>query len=406
MKVVSISKVVPYAGIPHAGGEYVRRHVAALLAAGHSVEILAPRDRRNIAALGRNHDDFEVHLFGPSVSLLRRLAAKLHDLVSPTRMPSTLVKAFGNDEAVARALRESDVVEVQWTEMMSVFMAVDASATVGTAPLLVAHDVLSQRERRSFDSLPKRRFVRRMVQALRVSRTMREEPELLRRAGVVATFSDKDARLIHDMAPSVGLCVIDPPLWDRGAEPAGPHRSSVRQQVVMVGAFARPENQEGALWFLRQIWPLVVAEVPSAEFVLVGSGPSPALKRSARRSTNARVTGFVESVEPFYATASVAVVPLRSGAGVKFKAIDALLRGVPLVATSVGAEGISDINGQHPFDVEDDAARFAGAILRALHTPISDVDRNAAAAWARRKYGAERFERRLQSLLADPRLRR
>jgi glycosyltransferase involved in cell wall biosynthesis len=104
------------------------------------------------------------------------------------------------------------------------------------------------------------------------------------------------------------------------------------------------------------------------------------------------VAGFVDDLEPEYAAAWVCVVPLREGAGVKFKTIESLIRGVPVVTTTVGAEGIE---GPDLFSgVTDDAEEFTAFTAAVLQNPASAAARSLIAReWARREYSAAEFTR-------------
>jgi glycosyltransferase involved in cell wall biosynthesis len=102
-------------------------------------------------------------------------------------------------------------------------------------------------------------------------------------------------------------------------------------------------------------------------------------------------TGFVEDVDREYDASSLVVVPLRQGAGVKFKTVEALLHGVPVVSTSVGAEGIG---GPDLFaGLTDDPGALAAAVVAALRDPAPPRERaRAAQEWAAREYSLAAFE--------------
>ena len=124
------------------------------------------------------------------------------------------------------------------------------------------------------------------------------------------------------------------------------------------------------MWTRRDGWcdgimPLVKREVPDATLgLLVGSDPTAAVKVFANGFT--KVTGYVNSdqLAAMYSEARVSVVPLRFGAGVKLKVVEAIHEGVPLVTTPVGAQGLEGLKEVVP--VEDDAKAIAAAIIQLL----------------------------------------
>ena len=81
------------------------------------------------------------------------------------------------------------------------------------------------------------------------------------------------------------------------------------------------------------------------------------------------VTGYLERLDDAYLDVSCVAVPLRRGAGVKFKAVEAVAAGFPLVTTTVGAEGVGDATGTPPDRVHDDPASFARALADVLLDP-------------------------------------
>jgi len=170
-------------------------------------------------------------------------------------------------------------------------------------------------------------------------------------------------------------------------------------EVLFVGALWRPENEDAALWLLRDIWPEVRARVPGARLTIAGSGPTPALASEARGRPDVDVPGYTESLAPFYQRASVVVSPMRLGAGVKLKSVVAMLWGVPVVATSVGAEGVE---GPDVFAaVEDRSSCLAKAIIDVLMDPESAQDVSSRAhAWARQTYSERAYRCSLDRLYA------
>ena len=152
-----------------------------------------------------------------------------------------------------------------------------------------------------------------------------------------------------------------------------------RRGLLFVAGFAHAPNVDAAVWFCTEVLPLVRAELPDVELWLVGSNPTPTVQALAGRGVH--VTGQVSDGElkAHYAAARVAVAPMRFGAGVKNKVVEAFARGCPLVTSSVGYQGLHELEQASPS--ADSAAAFAAQTLRLLR----DDD-----AWARaRRVGAD-----------------
>ena len=110
-------------------------------------------------------------------------------------------------------------------------------------------------------------------------------------------------------------------------------------------------NIEGVIWFTREIWPEIAEKHPELELIIVGRHPSRAVWALA--AERIRVTGTVEDVRPFYASAAAVVVPLRVGSGTRLKILEAMAAGVPVVSTRLGAEGIDATHDIHLLLVDD-----------------------------------------------------
>jgi len=137
-----------------------------------------------------------------------------------------------------------------------------------------------------------------------------------------------------------------------------------RAGLLFVAGFAHTPNIEGALWFTKNVWPLVLTKYPSAKLTLAGSNPVPEI--TALRSDSVKVTGYIpdNELEILYRSSRVSIAPLLHGAGVKGKVVEALKFGLPVVTTPTGAQGIPD--SSHAIDVAESPEEMAKAILNLL----------------------------------------
>lgn len=156
--------------------------------------------------------------------------------------------------------------------------------------------------------------------------------------------------------------------------------------IVFVGSMDWAANIDGVRYFLREVWSLVSAEVPDAHFVIVGRNPPATLKNAARGFPAVSFTGFVDDVRPYVYKAQAFVIPLRVGGGTRIKAFEAMALGCPVVATSIGMEGLPVVAGEH-FLLGDDAPGQARAIIRLLQDPALRFELSRRA----RAYVEERF---------------
>lgn len=133
-----------------------------------------------------------------------------------------------------------------------------------------------------------------------------------------------------------------------------------RKDLLYVGGFGHPPNIDAVLWFAREVFPKVLERYPDMKWHVVGGKAT--LEVQALASDNIIIEGFLpdEALEKLYRQCRMAVVPLRYGAGVKGKVVESAYYQIPLVTTSIGAEGLS--REEKFMVVEDEADRLAGAI--------------------------------------------
>jgi glycosyltransferase involved in cell wall biosynthesis len=148
---------------------------------------------------------------------------------------------------------------------------------------------------------------------------------------------------------------------------SGPPFAARRGAVFVSGWLAGTTgpNADGLRWFARSVLPHALAALPWLEVRVTGADPPPSLLCLA--SPALRFVGDVD-LDQLHDEARVTIVPLRVGAGVKLKVVDALEAGVPVVATSIGAEGLPAAV-REAIDVADEPAAFAAAMVRLLTDP-------------------------------------
>ena len=207
-----------------------------------------------------------------------------------------------------------------------------------------------------------------------------------KRSDVVLYPSAEEVAQVRKLAPGVDVRLIQAYCFDRfGASPGSSFESRV--DILFVAGFAHPPNVDAAQWLVGTILPRVLERLPEVRLHLVGSNPTDAVRALA--SEHVIVTGHVadDVLQDYYARSRVAVVPLRFGAGVKSKVVEALQQGLPLVTTTVGAQGLEDV--EQVARVADDEASLAQALVQLL------TDREAwlAQSTASSRYAEQRFSR-------------
>jgi glycosyltransferase involved in cell wall biosynthesis len=146
---------------------------------------------------------------------------------------------------------------------------------------------------------------------------------------------------------------------------AMPKSLAAQPTVIFMGSMDWYANVEGVEWFVEKVWPLIRDHVSEARFLIVGRQPTPSISALASQTSGIEVTGTVPDVRPHLRSAHVMVVPLRIGGGTRLKIFEAMAAEVPVVSTTIGAEGLEVVHGRHAL-IADDAKSFADAVISLL----------------------------------------
>lgn len=393
-RIVMISYPVPHRAVPHAGGQYLLT-LCEVLARGSTFTLLAANTEVNKTARDRPGAPERTLLVGREFGTSLAARALARGTVTADRWwrridPGVPYLPFALGLLLSRearaSLRQADVVDLQWDDAIRLRWIVRLlnrrARLVGTF-----HDVQSQSFSREAERSDRAKFWRRQAAAAR-----HRERRAVAVLDEVLAFSEKDLQLLGSPATAR---VIRPPITGRRIGEAT-NAAAGEPLVLFVSNLHRAENDDAAQWLVGEIWPVVRSTVPNARLVVAGAGASTLLRDLVGRTSGVDLLGFVDDLEPLYAAARVVVVPLRFGAGVKFKTIEALVRDVPVVTTTVGAEGIAE--GPQDADatfatITDDAAGLAAGVCSVLeHTEGARHRAAAAGHWARATFGPERFE--------------
>jgi sugar transferase (PEP-CTERM/EpsH1 system associated) len=240
---------------------------------------------------------------------------------------------------------------------------------------------------------------KRLLYRIEAQRVRAAETELAAGADAVAFVSDEEAALFRNavnpttarivtIANGVDADAFDPgKSWPRPAWGTGP-------AFVFTGSMDYQPNIDAVIWFADNVFPAVRTICDQAQFVIVGSSPTPTVKALASRP-GVLVTGRVADVQPYLAHAAAAVAPLRIARGIQNKVLEALAMGRPTIVTTEALTGIGT-PGRTPVIVADGVEPWIEACVSVLQDPASA----AALAAGARRFVAESFswDARLRTL--------
>ena len=226
------------------------------------------------------------------------------------------------------------------------------------------------------------------------------ERKVCREARHVIAVSKEDARQMEEM---FGLRDVSSIPTGVDVETFTPREETTRNGLVFVGSMDWLPNIDGMRFFCDEVLPLIRRERPDCSVAIVGRLPTREIKAMAERDPLIQVTGTVDDVKPYLWKAAVSIVPLRIGGGTRMKIYEAMAARVPVVLTTIGAEGL-DIHPPNDIRIADDPASFAQQCLALLNDPAAS-ERQAGAAWdlVANNFGWDSIARQFEGILATVR---
>jgi sugar transferase (PEP-CTERM/EpsH1 system associated) len=393
LKILVLTPQFPYP--PHQGTTIRNYNLIAYLAKRHAVHLLSfgdPAQSRDTPLQGLCHSVQVIH--PPQRAMRQRLTglffSRLPDMAQ--RLPSAQFRA-----ALAATLEreDPDVVQVEGIELAQYLFQSAAGRVAGRLrPLLVFDDhnaeyVLQQRAFETDIRRP-RRWIGAAYSFVQWQRLQGYERRACMAADRVVAVSETDAAALRRIKPDLSPVVVPngvdmafytapSPALDAQQAP-GPH------DLAFTGKMDFRPNVDAVLWFVQEVLPLLRQSSPDSRFWVVGQNPHSRLAVLAGHP-GVVVTGRVEDVRPYIASAGVYVVPLRIGGGTRLKVLEAMAMGKAIVSTRLGCEGF-DLVPDQELAIADTPAEFASAVLALL----GDPDRRERLGRAARRFAGSRYD--------------
>lgn len=192
----------------------------------------------------------------------------------------------------------------------------------------------------------------------------RFEPEIVRQVDTVVVFTDRDRTAIRNLGQKTPMVQIA--LGTEIPECTTTPATQDSLRLLFVGNFKHPPNLDAANRLINSIFPQVQTKFAGARLHIVGAHLPASVLGNA--NPNIVVTGYVPDVSLYLEQASLVVIPLRLGGGMRVKTLEALAAGKAVVASARAVEGLDVVDGQHLILAESDE-EFVAAIKELLHNP-------------------------------------
>lgn len=234
--------------------------------------------------------------------------------------------------------------------------------------LFLGHDLHFLREQRRYE-------LEKNIESFEAANKFKAlEISIFYKSDTVLTFSSVEKNVIAFLEPSFKVATI--PLYCFKQIAIAVTDFSERKDILFVGGFGHTPNIDGVKWFCKEIWPLVKEHHTNLNFIVVGSNPTDEIL--ALGDETVQIKGFVtdEELENLYNNIKLIVVPLRYGAGVKGKTVGSMYKGIPIVSTAIGIEGMDGdfSNFLKPFN---DAKSFAEEVISLYQNEENQIKMSA-----------------------------
>jgi polysaccharide biosynthesis protein PslH len=243
--------------------------------------------------------------------------------------------------------------------------------------------------------------IRRAYMRLQTARMFEYERRVCRSVRHVIAVSDIDAEMMRDMFGIANVTAVPTGVdVEYFAPPAAAKQTS---ELVFVGSMDYMPNVDGVLYFAREILPLIHTRRPDCTLTVVGRKPPSEIRNLAAADQRIRVTGTVPDVRPYLWESSISIVPLRVGGGTRLKIYESMAAAVPVVSTTIGAEGLV-IHPPRDSRIGDTPQEFAEHCLELL---ANSEQRNAVAQAGRNlvkcRFSWDQVCRDFETILQDAR---
>jgi len=354
---MNILVLTPYIPYPLSFGGAVRIfHLIRQLSRRHHIHLLSFRDE-----FGSGNPEGLKSYCRTITIMPRRVGNKRSQQLSSLFSPRSFQWRFHCNRPMQAALdrlaseQKIDLILVEFSQMAGFRFP------AGVPMVLDEHNI-------EFDLLERMAaegsFLRRLYNRIEATKFRREELAAARNAALTLVTSERDGELLAAHITGVKTAVITNGVdCDHFARPDGPRQP---ENAVFVGATHYFPNEDGLLFFLREIHEKILKTRPGFKFTIVGGNPPASITRY--RSDNVEITGYVDDVRPYMWNASLFVVPLRMGGGTRFKIVEAMAAGAPVVSTRLGAEGIPAGDGRELL-LADEPDAFAAAAGKVFADP-------------------------------------
>lgn len=247
-------------------------------------------------------------------------------------------------------VRNYDYIYIAFWHIAEYFIDFIRASSPQTPILIDTMDIHFLREMREAEIKNSKKLLEKAL------KNKERELEVYRKADCITTVTLKDRDILRKELPEKPIFILTD-VHDPVEKVA---HFQERENLVFVGNFNHQPNVDAVKYFVKEIFPLIKSSLPEVKFYVVGGNPPEEILSFANESII--VTGWIPKVEPYLEKSKISVIPLRFGAGNKGKVGESLAMGLPMVSTTIGAEGMGIKNREHAL-ISDNPQEFAEMVV-------------------------------------------
>lgn len=374
MRILVVDEEIPY---PLNSGKRIRTYcLLKPLASRHEIFFVCRQHEGTAESYPASLEKVGIHPIIVPHLIQKKTGAKFSlalfaNLFSPHPYSVTSHRSSFLKRRIEKLLNEQrfELVHCEWTPY-----AINLNGVFGNIPTVVnAHNIEAMIWKRNFqvESHP----LKKAYFYLQWKKMEAFEQEYFRKFTRCIAVSENDARTISQRVPKGFVDIVSNGVDMEYFTPQKRDRSvsGNNKSIVFTGSLDWRPNVDGVLYFLERIFPLIKMHHRDSKFVIVGRKPLPVLQNRVKGREDVLLAGSVSDIRPYMDDADVYVVPLRVGGGSRLKILEAFSMELPVVSTTIGAEGLDVTDGENILiaDTPDD---FAAAVISLID------DRNKAKA--------------------------
>jgi len=185
------------------------------------------------------------------------------------------------------------------------------------------------------------------------------ELSLMKKSDIVYYFSSEEIKIIKEIEPLINCKVIPLNIFQKNN--LMNYDFNKRKDIIFVGGFRHEPNVDALIWFDKNIMPLIRQSIPNIILYVIGSNVTEKIEKLEK--DDVQILGYLDdnTLDEYYKKCKICIVPLRYGAGVKGKLLEAMYKQIPVITTSIGAEGLPNI--EKCLQIENEPEEFAKKLI-------------------------------------------